>query len=100
MVRHIVMWNCKEGYSEEENRENKRLVKEKLESLVSVIPGIISLDVTVTVLDTGNRDVILNSLFENEEALNEYIVHPEHVRVGEFVRSVLTDRACIDYEDN
>jgi len=44
------------------------------------------------------KSVTFDSLFVSEEALAAYIVHPEHKRVGEFVRAVTKDRACMDYE--
>ena len=97
MVRHIVIWNFKEGLSEEENRQNALTVKKELENLTSVIEGIVELKVYVDALPSSNRNVILNSLFVDEKALAEYQVHPEHKRVGLFVREVLQDRACMDY---
>lgn len=97
MVRHIVMWNFVEGFTHEENMANAKKVKEILEALPSKIDGIVSLEVIINPIDTSNRAVILNSLFENEEALANYSPHPEHVNAGKFVRSVLTDRACADF---
>lgn len=99
MVRHIVMWNFKEGFTKEQNINNANKIKLELENLVNLIDGIKSLTVETAPLPSSNRDVILNSLFENEEALNNYIVHPEHVRVGGLVRSVLKNRAAIDYHE-
>ena len=97
MIRHIVMWNFKDGFSDAENRVNARQVKAELESLTAVIPGIVSLEVIVEALPSGNRDVALNSLFVSEETLAAYQVHPEHLRVSQFVGTVLTNRTCLDY---
>ncbi|MCL2638162.1 MAG: Dabb family protein [Oscillospiraceae bacterium] len=41
-----------------------------------------------------------DGLFESEDALVAYIIHPEHKRVGEFVRAVTKDRACVDYNSS
>ena len=41
---------------------------------------------------------MLNSVFESEEALNNYQVHPEHVKVAAFVRSITCNRMCMDFE--
>lgn len=42
-------------------------------------------------------DVVFDSLFETEKALEEYQVHPELVRVADYVRTVMTDRVCVDF---
>ena len=97
MVRHIVMWNFKEEFTEEENIQNARKIKAELEALPLKIEGVISLKVAVTTLSSGNRAVVLNSLFKDEEALQKYVVHSEHIRVGSIVRASFTDRACADY---
>ena len=45
-----------------------------------------------------NYDVALICDFETVEALDEYQKSPIHMKFGEFVGTVRTGRACIDYE--
>jgi len=97
MVRHIVLWNYADGFSPEENLQNAQKIKTLLEELPSMIDGIVELKVQINTMPSSNRDIMLDSTFESEEALAAYIIHPEHKRVGEFVRSVTKDRACVDY---
>ena len=97
MVRHIVMWNFKDGFTTDENILNANRVKESLEALIEMIDGIISLEVIISPLSSSNRDIVLNSLFSSEQALANYLTHPEHVRVGKYVRTVVMNRSCIDY---
>jgi len=97
MLRHIVAWNHKEEFSEAQKKDNAGKVKKELESLADLISEVKELKVYINTLPTGNRDMILDSLFENEEALAAYQVHPEHKRVSALVGSVTQDRACIDY---
>ena len=97
MIRHIVTWNYKDGFSESENRENALKVKYELESLPQFIDGIIAFKVHINQLSSSNRDIILNSLFESEEALANYQIHPKHKAVSALVGSFFQDRACIDY---
>jgi len=97
MVRHIVAWNYKDGFSDNENKENAQKVKSELEALTKCIDGIIELKVHIDVLSSSSKDVILNSLFESEEALSAYQIHPEHQRVGAFVGTVMQNRVCVDY---
>jgi len=97
MLRHIVAWNYKDGFTYDENRKNAQKLKSELEALTQCIEGIIELKVHINTLSSGNRDIVLNSLFESEEALLAYQIHPEHKRVGEFVKAVTQDRVCVDY---
>jgi len=97
MIRHIVAWNYSPEFSEEENRANGLKVKAELESLKGLVPEIIDIKVHLEQLGTSDRAVVLDSTFASEADLQAYQVHPEHVRVATFVRSVLTDRVCLDY---
>lgn len=98
MVRHIVAWNFVETLSEEEKKEAGKKMKEILEPLAQVVPGVVSLEVQINELASSNRDVALIADYESVEALNGYIVHPAHVEAGKYVRSVTCNRASIDYE--
>ena len=98
MIRHIVMLNFKAGFSPEQNRKHAEQVKQLLEGLKGVIPGIIEFDVIIDSLPTGDRDIVFNTLFESVEALAAYQAHPAHVEIAAFVRSVMHNRACIDYQ--
>ena len=99
MVRHIVSWKFKDGFSETENTQNALIIKEKLENLSKIIEGIVELKVYITDVSSSDKDLILNSLFVDEKALSEYQVHPEHKKAGTFIGTVLQDRVCIDYEE-
>lgn len=97
MVKHIVAWNWADHLPEEEKEKNARLMKKELENLINLIPGIISIKLYTKPLQSSDSDLLLDSEFESEEALNAYQVHPEHVRVGNnYVRPVVKNRKCID----
>ena len=50
-------------------------------------------------MESSNADVMLDSMFESEEALKAYAIHPEHVAVAnEYVRPFTASRTCMDYE--
>ena len=94
MIKHIVFWNIRN----DENKENNmKEMRKKLTSLVGVVPGLISAEVGFNYNPKG-YDVALYSVFESKEALDGYQVHPEHLKVKEFVHSVITERVCADYE--
>ena len=97
MVKHIIIWNLKEEYNTPEIKEG---IKQGLSSLVGVVPGLLEVRVETEHLKSATGDVMLYSVFENEEALKGYSVHPEHVKVADtFVRPYTCGRACFDYEE-
>ena len=99
MIRHIVAWSFKEGFTQEEKQAHLQKIKSSLEALPAIIGGVVELNVQTDLLETSNRSAMLNSLFESEEALKAYQVHSEHKKVSEFVRSVMEDSVCLDYEE-
>ena len=99
MIRHIVSWNFNDGLTDEENRENEQKMKDGLERLKDIIDGIHELIVRIDLLDTSNRTVVMNSLFESEKHLVDYQVHPKHVAVSRFIGSVMKERTCVDYHE-
>ena len=99
MVKHVILWQLKDALSENEKAEVKKGIKEGLESLQGKIPGLLDIKVEITPLASSNADVMLDSNFENEEALKGYAVHSEHVAVADHkVRPYTKTRVCMDYE--
>lgn len=48
----------------------------------------------------SNVDLMLDSSFVDEAALNGYAIHPEHVAVADGkVRPYTAVRCCMDYEE-
>ncbi|MBR5311602.1 MAG: Dabb family protein [Clostridia bacterium] len=97
MVKHIILWKLKESLSEEEKAAARAEAKRRLENLNGKIPGMISLKVVTDRLASSNADMMLDSEFENEEALAGYQVNPLHVEAATFVRSVVEARLCLDF---
>ncbi|MBO4775453.1 MAG: Dabb family protein [Lachnospiraceae bacterium] len=99
MVKHVIVWTLKDEYSKEEKENIKKEIKEGLEGLKGKVPGIVEIKVFINGLESSNTDLILDSTFENEDALKGYSVHPEHVKVAtEKVRPFTSIRSCFDYE--
>ncbi len=99
MIRHIVAWNFNDTFSESENCTNSVKIKEKLEKLKNIIPGIAELQVKIDLLPASTHNIVLLSLFESQAALDNYQKHPEHLKVGAFIKGVCHNRICIDYEE-
>lgn len=99
MVKHIILWTLKDELSAEEKEQVKQGIKEGLEGLAGKIPGMIDIKVNINGLASSNADLMLDSTFENEDALKGYAVHPEHVAVADGkVRPYTKIRSCLDFE--
>lgn len=99
MVKHVILWTLKDEFSAEEKERIKAGIKEGLESLAGKIPGLVEIHVNTHGLESSTADLMLDSLFENEQALKDYSKHPEHVAVADGkVRPFTAVRACLDYE--
>ena len=99
MVKHIILWQLKDELEGKRKDEVKKGIKEGLEGLQGVIPGLLDIKVYTDGLPSSNADVMLDSSFENEEALKAYAIHPAHVKVAdENVRPFTKTRSCLDFE--
>ena len=95
MVKHIILWNLKDEFN---NDEVKKGIKEGIESLMGKIPGLLEISVQTEKLESSTADVMLYSVFESEETLKNYAVHPAHVEVADTrVRPFTQSRACLDF---
>lgn len=99
MVKHVILWQLKDEFSEEEKVDIRAGIKAGLEGLAGKVPGLVEIKVQTDMLPSSNVDVMLDSAFEDEAALKAYAVHPVHVEVADTkVRPYTKTRACIDYE--
>ncbi len=90
MVQHIVMWTIKEGTNKQEAFTHMKVL---LEGLVGRVPGLLAAHVSQ---GYAGYDVVLVSMFENEESLEGYQNHPDHLKAKEFVHSVVSGRVFCD----
>lgn len=99
MVKHIILWQLKDELQGTEKDAVKQGIKEGLEGLQGIIPGLTEIKVYTEGLASSNADVMLDSTFVDEEALKGYAIHPEHVKVAdEKVRPFTKTRSCLDFE--
>ncbi len=97
MVKHIVMWNLKEELSEEEKVLGAKRFKKDVEALKDIVSGAIEIKVTIDGIKSSTADLLLESSFESVEALKAYEVHPEHLKIVAFAKTILCNRLCMDY---
>ena len=92
MIKHIVLFNVKEG----ENKDAvAALAASVLEPLVGRIPGLKSLEVKRCF---AGCDFALYSTLENREALAVYAPHPLHEEAKSHFFHLLSGRMAADYE--
>lgn len=97
-VRHIVAWKLA-AEDADTRAEHAREVTARLSSLAGVVPSIRALSVgpNVAYPDT-NWDLALVADFDDAAGLDAYQVHPAHQDVAVYVRSVVSERATVDFE--
>jgi hypothetical protein len=97
MIKHIVMWNL-QGETAEDKRASALFHKSRFESLIDRIPGMRRLEVGI---DTSRIDyacdVVLYTEFDDQQSLDDYANHPEHLRVRAELGEMRTARHQVDY---
>ena len=98
MIRHIVLWKL--GADDADTRAlHAEQISADLMALRGVVPEILEITVAPNAAYAGqNWDVGLIADFADIEALERYQVHPQHQEVVAFVRSVVSDRASVDFK--
>jgi quinol monooxygenase YgiN len=90
-IRHIVMWKLK-------NSADAPRFQALLESCAQLVPGIHQFEVG-TAGDglEASCDVVLVSLFDDQEALDAYQNHPQHKAIGAELGAMREHRHVVDY---
>ncbi len=99
MVKHMILWKLKDSLSEEEKVQVKKEIKERLEALEGQIDGLESMQIRTEYLPSSSADIMMDSLFTDEQALKGYQTHPKHVAVADtYVRPNVEIRLSMDFE--
>jgi len=97
MINHVVLFKLKEYSSEEKSKVIAEL-KTLLEGLIDKIEVVKFIEVGVNYeLKAKSYDLALFSHFETLEDLDEYRVHPEHLKVVKRIGETTISRAAVDY---
>jgi len=94
MVKHIVMFDFKE-----ENKEaNIQKAKEMLEALLESVPTLKGIEIGVNFADEGRAmDLSIYATFDDKAGLEAYAIHPEHLKVVKFIKTVVNSSKVVDY---
>ena len=91
MVKHIVLYNFKEGVNKDDAIV---IIRNALVPLVGKIPGLNHLEVNLTF---QGMDYALYSEFDSKEAMENYAVHPLHLEAKEKFFHFIDSRVAADY---
>lgn len=93
------MLKLKDYENKTQKLENALALKKALEDLKIYIDEIKSLEVGLNFSVKQNAfDLVLTTIFQTEDDLEIYRLHPEHKKVLVFLRSVIQESAVVDYE--
>ena len=95
MLRHIVMVRFGDKKKAEQHAKE---FEDKLLALLGRIPELKQMEVGLNVNTKPSAyDLVLIADFENDTDFNTYRIHPEHLMVVEFMRTVVSETAVVDY---
>lgn len=96
-LRHVVSWKLT-ATDPDTNRAHRDTIRTALESLPALIPEIRSFTVGANVVDSDAAfDLVLIADYDDEAALDAYIVHPEHERVRGVIGPLVASRSVVDF---
>ncbi|MDQ2855711.1 MAG: Dabb family protein [Acidobacteriota bacterium] len=96
MLTHIVVWKYKAEIEQAIREEHVA----QLRRLASIIKEIESLSVGFDVLHLARSyDTGLAAVFRDQAALETYTVHPEHLKVANFGRTISEHVVSVDFEE-
>jgi hypothetical protein len=98
MIRHIVMWNLHDHAEGADKATNLRKAKDLLLSCAKVVPGIRTFEVASATsgMDCTN-DLVLHMLVDDAQVLAAYQNHPDHLAIKPFMKAVVKERCCMDF---
>ncbi len=99
MIRHIVMIKLLSTENKEDKIKHSQEIKEALETLPSQIDVIKFYQVGLNLSESPRAyDIVLISDFEDLNRLDEYRVHPAHIKVVELIRKYSEDMKAVDFD--
>jgi hypothetical protein len=99
MINHVVLFKLKEFETEKDKELVLEEFKSKLLALKQIIDELKYIEVgTHYSTQSPSFDICLISHFNSLDDLEKYKIHPEHLKVVDYVKQVAIDRAAVDYE--
>jgi len=96
MLTHVVIWR----YRPEVDQGSRDEHLAELRSLAGLVEGMDRFAVGFDILHLARSyDTALVALFRDRAALDEYTIHPQHLRVADLGRGLSETIASVDFED-
>ena len=97
MIVHIVFFKFKE----EQKKENQAKATNMLLSLLEKVPTLKFIEVGENFSNEDRAmDLSIITHFDSLEDLQIYAIHPEHLKVVDFIKQVVEYSKVVDYETN
>jgi hypothetical protein len=95
MLTHIVIWKYNADVEPEVREEHVRMLR----ALANIIKEVESLTVGFDVVKLPRSfDSGLVAVFRDRAALDAYTIHPEHIKVAGFGKTISQQVASVDFE--
>lgn len=99
MIKRMVMWKLKDSHEGMSKDELIDEFKQEIEGLKSAVAEIKTMELGKSFSELPvTYDVALYSEFDSREDYEVFLKHPEHLKVGTFIRQIRTDVALVEYE--
>ncbi|MGE5379466.1 MAG: Dabb family protein [Methylocystaceae bacterium] len=94
MLTHVVLFKLRD-----KSPEILNTAVAKLQSLQGKIPQLVSLSIGADVIHTERSyDLALVAVFASQADMQAYQIHPEHVKVSEYMTSIRESVIAVDFE--
>jgi hypothetical protein len=95
MLTHIVVWKYRTDVDTDVRTEHVRMLR----SLATLIKEVESLSVGADLLNLPRSfDTGLVAVFRDRAGLDAYTIHPEHIKVASFGKTISEQVASVDFE--
>jgi hypothetical protein len=95
MLTHVVVWRYRTDIDREVRDEHVRMLR----SLGSIIKELESLSVGFDIVKLPRSfDTGLVATFRDRTALDAYTIHPEHIKVAAFGKTISEQVVSVDFE--
>jgi hypothetical protein len=99
MVKHIVFFKLTGILSLEEKHHKATRMNEFFSPLPSLLPYIVDFKTGINFNEASHAwDFVIDSIFNNKEELQKYMISPEHVEAVRKATEIDKIKAVIDYE--
>lgn len=99
MIRHIVMWEFPDEVDGRSRADIVAEVRDRLAACAGLVEGMGTFRVVVPQEGLeASFDLLLDSEFASEAALQAYANHPTHRAVGDLIAATRTARHAFDYD--